>query len=281
MPAPQLIGILFALSSAFVWGGGDFSGGLAARRSHQFQVLALSAFSGILLLLVLAMLKGESLPSPTSALWAILAGVMGAVGMAALYRVLSSGHMASAAPTAAAIGAALPVAFNIWIEGLPTTAQLIGFALAFLGIGLTSQISFSNRGEFRQSFVLTVGAGVGFGCFFILIAQVERGLVFTPLIIARSIAFCLALLLLRVRHLPLISLTLNRTALVAGVLDAAGTAFYMLAKQFTRLDIAAMLTSLYPVITVLLAYLVLKETVTRAQWLGVGVCLTAIVLITL
>jgi drug/metabolite transporter (DMT)-like permease len=277
----DLLGSLLALISAFVWGAGDFSGGFAARRNSQYKVLALAALSGIAILLAAAALKGEQLPSPASTLWAMSAGAAGALGLAALYRALSLGHAASVAPTAAVIGAVLPVAFTSLVEGLPGISRLAGFALAFLGIWLVSQTVSQDLEVSRTSFGLACLAGIGFGGFFILIAQVERGLVFTPLIVTRCITLCVAVLLLRISRLPWGPLTPNPTALVAGVLDAGGNVFYLLAKQFTRLDVAAVLSSLYPASTVLLSCIILKEKVTRTQWLGVAVCLAAIVLITL
>jgi len=280
LPA-DLPGILLALTSAFVWGAGDFSGGFAARRSNQYKVLALAALSGIAILLGAAALRGESLPSPASTIWAMLAGASGGLGLAALYRGLSLGHAASVAPTAAVVGAVLPVAFSGLVEGLPGRTRLVGFALAFLGIWLVSQTIRQDIEVSRTSFALACLAGAGFGGFFIFIAQVERGLVFTPLIVTRCITLCVALVLLRIRRLPWGPLTPNPTALVAGVLDAGGNVFYLLAKQATRLDVAAVLSSLYPASTVLLSCILLKEKVTRTQWLGVAVCLAAIVFITL
>jgi drug/metabolite transporter (DMT)-like permease len=280
LPA-DLPGILLALTSALVWGAGDFSGGFASRRTNQYTVLALAALSGTVILLAAAAVRGESLPSPASALWAMAAGVAGALGLAALYRGLSLGHAAGVAPTAAVIGAILPVAFSGLVEGLPGVTRLAGFALACLGIWLVSQTTAQDTAISRAGFVLACLAGAGFGGFFIFIAQVERGLVFTPLIVTRCITLCVALVLLRIRRLPWGSATPNPVALVAGVLDAGGNVFYLLAKQATRLDVAAVLSSLYPASTVLLSCIVLKEKVTRTQWLGVAVCLAAITFITL
>jgi drug/metabolite transporter (DMT)-like permease len=280
LPA-DLPGILLALTSACVWGAGDFSGGFAARRANQYKVLALAALSGIAVLVVAAALKGEALPSPASTAWAMLAGAAGALGLAALYRALALGNAASVAPTAAVIGAVLPVAFSGLVEGLPGISRLAGFALALLGIWLVSQTVPQDIEVSRPSFVLACLAGAGFGGFFIFIAQVEPGLVFTPLIVTRCITFCVAIVLLRARRLPWGPVTPNPTALAAGMLDAGGNVFYLLAKQATRLDVAAVLSSLYPASTVLLSCIILKEKVTRTQWLGVAVCLAAIVFITI
>jgi drug/metabolite transporter (DMT)-like permease len=274
-----LLGILFALTSSFVWGAADFSGGFATRRSNQFQVLALSALSGMVILAVCALLWREGFPGYHSLIWAILGGMAGAVGLAALYRGLSIGEAASVAPTAAVIGAALPVAFGIFSEGFPSAARLAGFILAFIGIWLVSRSAATESALSRQGFLLACLAGVGFGGFFILLGQVEPGKILTPLVVARGVEFITAILLIRVNRLSFPSLTSNPVALLAGVLDAGGNVFYLLAKQFIRLDVAAVLSSMYPASTILLASLVLKERVSRNQGAGVLVCLAAIALI--
>ncbi|MEJ2596703.1 MAG: DMT family transporter [Anaerolineales bacterium] len=279
LPA-NLLGIFLALTSAFVWGSGDFSGGLAARRSHQFQVLALSTLSGIFVLLIFAGLWHEALPSLRSDIYAMLAGVSGALGIAALYRALSLGNTAIVAPTAAVIGAALPVGFGILTAGMPAALQLVGFILAFIGIWLVSRSSTPGKILLQHGFVLACLAGVSFGGFFILIAQVEAGKVFNPLVVARGMEFVTALVLLRLYRMPLTAINSNPTALLAGVLDVGGNIFYLLANQYTRLEVAAVLASMYPLVTVILASLVLKERVSPNQWLGVVACLAAIALIT-
>jgi len=278
LPA-NLVGIMFALTTACVWGGGDFSGGLATRRNSQFQVLALSALSGIALLLAFTALWGESFPAPRGVFLAATAGVSGAIGVASLYRALSVGNAASVAPTAAVVSAALPVLFSMLTEGWPGVMRLAGFILAFLGIWLVSKPSTMGDQLVRQGILLACLAGVCLGGFFILIAQVEPGKVFTPLVVARSVSLCIALLMLLVRRTSVPSPGSNPSALLAGVLDAGGNVFYLLARQFTRLDVVVVLSSLCPAITVLLARIMLKQDVSVAQWMGVGLCLIAVALI--
>src|SRR5512139_1593412 len=106
---PDLVGVILALTSAAVWGGGDFSGGQATRRSNQYQVLLLVSLAGMVLLLACALLWGEGIPSTRSIFWGAMAGAAGALGVAALYRALSMGHTASVAPTSAIVCAAFPV----------------------------------------------------------------------------------------------------------------------------------------------------------------------------
>ncbi|MEI7987805.1 MAG: DMT family transporter [Chloroflexota bacterium] len=283
LPPVNFLGVVFALVSAVSWGSGDFTGGVAARRSNPFFVLMLSSLSGIVILLICALLWRESFSSLNSVLWAMAAGVSGAFGMAIFYRALSMGHPAQVAPVAAVIGVMLPVGFGIFTDGLPDIVRLVGFAIAMLGIWLVSQSSSQKEEDriTRLEFILACLAGMGFGGFFTLLAQVEPGKIFMPLVVCRCAAFCTALLVLLISRKPIPSLLSNPLALLAGVLDMGGNLFYLLAKQQTRLDVAVVLASLYPAATVSLACILLKEKLSLNQWLGIGFCLLAIVLIVL
>jgi drug/metabolite transporter (DMT)-like permease len=276
----SLIGIIFAVSSAAVWGGGDFSGGQATRKSHQYQVLMLAAFSGMVVLVISALIRGEGIPSGRSIFWAALAGLAGALGMAALYRALSMGNTASVAPTSAITCAALPVIFGLVTAGLPKTSQLLGFVVAFLGIGLVSRSPKAGDKAFREGMNLAFLSGIGFGGFFIFIAMVEKGQVFLPILVARTVTLIIALIMLGLKRIRVPGLSSNPMALLAGALDTGGNVFYLLATQFIRLDIAALLSSFYPAMTVILAGIILKEKVANTQWVGMILCLIALSLIT-
>jgi drug/metabolite transporter (DMT)-like permease len=165
--------------------------------------------------------------------------------------------------------------------GFPKTIQLIGFALAFFGIWLLSRSPSAGDKTFREGMVLAFLSGIGFGGFFIFIALVEKGQIFVPVLVARTVTLGIALIMLRVNHLPVPGLTSNPVALLAGVLDTGGNVFYLLATQFTRLDIAALLSSFYPAGTVILASIFLKEKVSSPQWAGMILCLLALTLIML
>jgi drug/metabolite transporter (DMT)-like permease len=275
----HVLGILFALISAATWGGGDFSGGLATRRMSQFQALTAGAVSALAILLCLALLLGEPIPSPTDILWSVLAGVAAAVGVASLYYALSVGSSAIVAPTAAVIGAIVPVLFGSLFEGLPRAAQLLGFLAGLLGIWLiTRSASGTGLGD-RQGLWSAITAGIGFGAYFILIAQVRPGAVFAPVIVVKITTLLLGLAVLAMRRERLPSLRGVPIALLAGVLDAGGSIFYLLAQHSTRLDVAAVLSSMYPAFTVILSYFVLRERISAAQWVGVALCIVAISLI--
>ena len=281
----HLLGVSFALLSAFLFGGGDFSGGFATRRGFAtrgngpFQVLAWSALSGALALGALAWWTGEPQPSRASLLWAAGAGLSGALGLVALYRALAQGNAAVVSPIAGVIGAALPVIVGTFTEGLPGAARLLGFASAMLGIGLVTRSPSHSEGASRGQVVLAMLSGICFGAFFLLVAQVEPGAVLAPLVVAKLAGGCVAwgVALLGQRRLP--AVRGSGIAWVSGALDAGANALYLLAQQYTRLDVAVVLTSLYPAVTVLLACLLLRERISRVQWSGVLLCSAAIALI--
>jgi drug/metabolite transporter (DMT)-like permease len=274
----DLAAVGFGLASALSWGAGDFSGGLATKRAPVFGVLAVGHGAGLLLLIVLALVWGEPLPSPTHLGWGLAAGLAGAVGLASLYRALAVGQMGVVAPVSAVLTAALPALFSMLIEGMPGLPKLIGFGLALLGIWLVAGSGPAAGG--RDGLGLALLAGCGFGVFFILLHRAGENAVFWPLTAARAGSLGLVLpIALGRRQFLRSDLRLFGVVLLSGALDVAGNAFFVLAGQAGRLDVAAILSSLYPASTVLLAALLLGERVMRVQVAGIVVALAAIALI--
>src|SRR5579872_460253 len=270
--------VVFGLAASLFWGSGDFNGGLASRRSNASSVVIAAYAIGFVLLIVLALLWREPFPSTIDIMWGALAGLAGAIGLIAFYSALSIGRMGIAAPVSAILTASLPVLFSLFTAGLPTWLQLGGFILALIAIGLISR---PERAKGRpEGLGLAMLAGCGFGCFFILISRVTPTSTFWPLATARFTAVLFLLIVTLLRREP----TLPKTTVVpfvvlAEVLDAIVNAFFVLATHNGRLDIAAVLSSLYPAATVLLAALVLRERVTRIQGIGILVALIAVPLI--
>ena len=212
-------------------------------------------------------------------MWGGVAGLAGAVGLVAFYQALSVGRMVFVAPIAAMLSAAIPVLFSVFIEGLPAPLQLVGFVLAFIAVGLISGLGVV-KGR-PKGLGLALLAGLGFGSFFILISRVSHGARFWPPAAARlsSLLFLFAVVLIR-RQKVLPEKSVWPVVFLAGALDVAGNVFFfVLATHSGRLDVAAILSSLYPAVTVLLAIIILRERVTRLQTIGILVALVAISLI--
>ncbi len=270
--------VVFGLAASLFWGSGDFNGGLASRRSNASSVVIAAYAIGFVLLIALALLWKEPSPSTVDILWGALAGLAGAIGLISFYSALSIGRMGIAAPVSAILTASLPVLFSLFTAGLPTWLQLGGFILALVAIGLISR---PERAKGRpEGLGLAMLAGCGFGCFFILISRVNPASTFWPLAVARFTAVLFLLFVVLLRHEPIMpKMKVAPFVILAGVLDAIGNAFFVLATHSGRLDIAAVLSSLYPAATVLLAALVLRERVTRIQGIGILLALIAVPLI--
>jgi len=274
-----LVGAGLGLAAGAVWGAGDFCGGIAARRAPAGAVLALAASSGAVLLLALALAAGEAVPARDDLGWSVAAGLAGALGIGALYAALAIGSAAVVAPTTAVTGALVPVTFGLLALDPPGASLLAGFALALAGVAFVTRARDATGTRTLRGLPLAVLSGASLGAFLVLMAQVDASAVYAPLLVARlimlgaGIAFAVA-----TRALPRGRAGLG-IALLAGILDAGGNTLYLLATHFTRVDVAAVLTSLYPASTVLLSRAVLRDPVSGPQWIGVGVCLAAVALI--
>ena len=280
MPSSSL-GIFSALLAALTWGGADYLGGFAARRLKAFQVLLLVALAGLAAMLLLTFIAGETWLSPTGLLYSTLAGICGSLGITALYRGLTLGNTAFVAPLSAVIGATTPVLFEFVRGNPPEPTQLVGFMLALSGIWLVSRTASEHTVPRFTGWPLALIAGLGFGGFFLLITQVPDESVFMPLVVVKSVTILLALAVLGLRRDGLPSVRHNLVALSAGLLDVAGNVLYLLASRWTRLDVAAVLASMSPAVVVMLTRLFTHEAITRWQWMGVAVCISSVVLITI
>ena len=268
-----VLGSLVALVGAVVWGAGDFAGGQATRDRGPFQVLLIASATGWALMLCALALRGEPLPDPRSAIWSAAAGISGALGIAALYRGLATGTAAEVAPTAAVIGAAFPVLLGTFLHGSPGVEKWIGIAGGLAGIWMVAGGRAASGGS---RLGLAVAAGLGFGGFFVLIAQAGEGRVFGPLVISKAVSILLAgAIVLTARRRGAVGAGPG-LAILAGALDAAGNVFYLAAAQWMRFEIAAVLASMSPAVTVLLAAFISRQAVERRQRAGIAFCLVGI-----
>jgi drug/metabolite transporter (DMT)-like permease len=271
--------ILLGLASAAAWGAGDFSGGLASKRTSAYSVVVLSQFVSLILLLLSAVLIPEGDNSLRDIVLGATAGVCGAVGLVALYSGLAGGPMGVVAPVTAVVAAILPVIFNILNEGLPVMEVFVGFIIALIAVWLISQGDQDARIHLTD-LRLPIIAGFGFGIFFILIDQVSSNAILWPLVSARSASIIVVIVLgVLTRQMELPILKQVPIIALAGVFDTGGNVFYALATRIGRLDVSAILSSLYPAVTVMLAWIILKEKLALRQWVGVLLAMIAVILI--
>lgn len=267
-----------SLLAGVSWGGGDFSGGLAAKRASVFRVVAIAHACGLLAMLAMVRVTGESVPPRSDLLWGAFAGLAGALGIAALYKALAIGRMGVVAPVASVVSGVLPVLFSLRVEGMPDRIQLFGFALALVSIWLVARPN-----EFVDShrgLGLAVLAGFMFGLFLIGGRQAGHHGVFWPLVSARVASTTLMFTIVAIAPRDTRPLRAVLWPMVlSGLLDSAGNALFIAATRHGRLDVATVLSSLYPATTVILARVLLKEQMSVTQVAGIVGALVSVALI--
>jgi drug/metabolite transporter (DMT)-like permease len=283
-----LLSILYGILSAGTWGAADFIGGLASKRTSPYRVLFLAEIAGLVPFVILALLLHEPIPFAADMLLGAGSSLVGLGGLLMLYRALANGQMTIAAPVSALFAALIPVVFGFFALGIPSFATLIGFGLAFAAVWLISQTDLTdgrsplkglrNLADLR----LPLLSGLFFGSYFLIIHRATLNAFFWPLVAARLAGFVMfGLFALLTRQPALPPREVWGLCIINGMIDIAGNGFYILSAQAGRLDVAAVLSALYPASTVLLAWVVLKERINWLQILGVLLAFIAIVLFTL
>jgi drug/metabolite transporter (DMT)-like permease len=267
-----------AIGSAASFGVGDFSGGVAARRSSGLAVAAVAQLVGFVLLVALVAAARPPVPAAGDVAIGLAAGIGGAIGVAALYRALATGAMGLVAAVSGAGALVLPLGVSIFILGAPIRPlQLVGALCAFGAIGAASGAARTHAS--RAAIGLALVAAAGFGTWYVLLDRAATGDPLWALVTSRAsgTAFMMAVALGRHqlgtarRALPLIA--------TSGVCDVAGNALYVVARTGLTVGLAAALSGLYPLVTMLLARLLLRERLPALGLAGVVLALASIVLI--
>jgi drug/metabolite transporter (DMT)-like permease len=293
---------LFALAAAALWGGGDFSGGMGVKSAGggvraALRVVLLSHITSFVVLVAIARLRGDVFPHGALLAWGVAAGVVGGGALTCFYIALSRGAMGASAALSGLLAAAIPAALTLWQDGSPGVLPLLGFAVAGAAIWLIAagpaqspEDLQSTQGAQRSTLILAMIAGVGFGFYFVALKMAGPAGVIWPMATARigSLGVC-SLMLLGLRSSPgkdsEAPVRLGRKAvgwaLATALLDTSGNLLFLAATRAGRLDVAAVLASLYPASTILLAALALGELPTRRQVLGMVTAVVAVALIAL
>jgi drug/metabolite transporter (DMT)-like permease len=278
---PENLALFFGLAAALTWGTGDFCGGMATKKGSVYTVVLISHLIGGCCVTLIALLVREPFPPIGTMIWGALAGFAGMLGVLGLYSGLAKSQMGVIAPLTAVLTAIIPILFSFFTEGLPAAIQIVGFAVALAAVWLLA----GSNGKMRLAPVelgYAALAGMGFAFFFIFIDQASETAVYWPLTAARTTSVLCITIFVSVRGLWERPSREQMPMIVgAGIADVLGNAFFSLATRYGRLDLAAILASLYPVSTVLLAQLILHERLHRPQWIGAVLALLAVILITL
>src|SRR6267378_608676 len=168
-PSIQLVPTGFGLAAVLSWGTSDFLGGFRSRHTNAYFLTAISHAGGLVLALALGLSSGASFPPMASVYWAMLGGACGGAALALFYGALAGGHMGLTAAVAAVVGAAIPAAVGILVDGLPGKLALTGFGLAALGIWLIARPH--EGGLSGRGLATSVICGVGFACFYLFMQR--------------------------------------------------------------------------------------------------------------
>ena len=298
--------VVLALAAAASWGGGDFSGGMGVKAAGgttagALRVVLVAHASSLTVLLAILWLQHAPLPHGAPLAWGLVAGVTAGVSLTAFYIALARGAMGGSAALSGLLAAAIPAAVSSVLEGLPTALRVVGFVLALAAIWLIAAGPSPESGHAvdgsepsessRTTLVLALVGGVGFGIYFVALRLANPLGVVEPVALARaaSLVTCALLLLgvtLRSKRAAVRepASKLTRMAIVCAlgvaVLDTGGNLLLIAATRTGRLDIAAVLASLYPAGTILLAAWHLHERPTRRQLMGMAIAAAAVVMIT-
>ena len=274
--------VILSLISALLYGVADFSGGSATRKNHIFSVMLLTQAAGLIVVLLAAPLVGPNAPRPLDFAWGAAGGVLGVVGVAALYRGLANCTAAIVSPLSALIGAILPVAFGALLGEKPAKLALVGAALCLPAILLLAYEKGETRdkAKLKASFLYGIVAGLGFGAFFIAISRTSADSGLWPLVGSRAATLVIvaAILVFGSRKFSIARASVP-TALFAGAADMAANVFFLLATRTGLLMLVTLVTSIYPAPTVILARIFQGQKISVPRAAGIALALAGVALI--
>ena len=272
---------LLALLSSAIWGTSDFLGGTLSRRLDSLTVVGVSQAFALVALLPLAAVLGGFSADPAYLPWAVAAGIVGLVGLRAFYQALATGTMGVVAPVAA-LGVVVPVGVGLAQGESPGPIQLAGLAVAAVGVVLASGPELSERSTARPVALAAVAA-VGFGLVIVFVAKGSHHDVVMTLLVMRATTVLPLLAVVAARRRLEAALSRARPdwrlLALTGLGDVAANGAYGVASRGGLLSLVAVLSSLYPVVTVLLARAVHQEALRPVQAVGVGAAVAGVVLI--
>ena len=281
-----MLGTLLALSCSALWGTSDFLGGYLARRVPLSRVLVISQLTGLVAIVAVACIISGTPTLTSRTLLALPAGITFVIGIGSFYRALAVGSMGVVAPIAA-LGALIPIAAGLVRGDRPGAAQLLGMAVALVGVVVTTREVRSEQtpegARNRQSVVLAMLAGAGFGLTQTGLAVGAESDPYWSIALVRIAA--VTTLLLYLGFGPGLASVRERGGvsawplLLIGIVDISAMTAFTVSTNHGDLSVVTVLSSLYPVVTVLLATVFLRERLNRPQAFGASVTLAGAILL--
>jgi len=280
----------FGLLAATTWSGSDFVGGVGARRSPALLVVASGQILSLLLLLAICRAMQVAMPGTAPLLYAAVGGFEGALALAIFYRAMAMGGIGLIAALTGLLTALVPVLFSMVHEGLPAPLTFVGLGLGLVAIwlithtpaakGAASTRTDTHRpGTPRMALLLGGLAGLGFGTQLILFKMASAGNILWTMTSTRAAGVLALAIVLAIMPPKVPWRGFWLTGIAAGLLDTAGNLFYIQATRVGRLDVAAIVCSMYPAGTILLSAIVLREWPTVRQFSGIALALAAVALL--
>ncbi|MFE3329718.1 EamA family transporter [Streptomyces sp. NPDC059176] len=283
--------VLFALSTSLLWGLADFGGGLLTRRMPALTVVVVSQTIAVAVLGAIVVATGALAEAGPRLWYAVAAGVVGPVAMLSFYKALALGPMGVVSPLGS-LGVVVPVSVGLVVGERPGVLQFAGIGVAVVGVLLAGGPELRGAPVQRQAILLTLLAALGFGSVMALIAESATTVtgLFLALFVQRvtNVVVGGGALYVSVRRggralpedggLRVVRSSLPALAFV-GLADVAANGTYAIAAQYGPVTVAAVLASLYPVVTALAARGVLKERLRSVQAAGAGLALVGTVLL--
>jgi uncharacterized membrane protein len=277
------MGIVLGLAAALLYGSADFGGGLLSRRMAFMPVTVIGSAAATVLVWVVLIVGGGQAPSAHAIAWGLISGLGGGIGTLALYRGLSRGQMSVVGPISAVGSAVVPVVVGVALGERPSPLAMIGVVMALPAIALAAANGTSGSVTLKTAGVTDgLVAGAGFGVLFVALAQAGGQAGLWPIAAEQTSALLLVLAVAARSCKPLrVNVRTAGLPILVGVGGMSATLLYFYATHSGMLTTVAVLTSLYPGVTVVLARAILHERFSSAQRLGLALCAGAVAAIAL
>jgi drug/metabolite transporter (DMT)-like permease len=273
--------ILLALSSALLYGVSDYCGGRATRTSSTFVVALVGQLASALLTAVVVLVLADPFPAAADVGWSVAAGIASTVGLTAFYFALANGAMTVVAPITAVVSAVVPVAVGIATGERPAAIALVGVAVAIVAVALVSGVGGkAERPTPARIVLVAVVAGSGFGLLFVFLDRTSDRSELWPLLLAQVTSLLLLVTACVGRRVGFAPHRLDTALMVlAGCLAVAANVAYLAATREGLLSLVAVITSMYPASTVVLATMLDHERMSSTQAVGLGLAVGALGLV--